>query len=350
MRFYNQPHAFYGGVDLHARSMFTHVLDAQRHHRLRTAICPPQPAGVPRRRSSRIATAWSSAASACSPGTGSPTCAKTKRIPFVLGHALSMKAIHGGKAKNDRIDAAKIAGMLRGGMFPMAYVYPRAKRETRDLLRRRCFFVRQRSQLIAHIVNTNSQYNQPPLTVKLCYPRNREEDFAERFAHPTTQLSVKADLNLIDAYEAADRRHRTARAQERQDRRPGHASASCAPIPGIGQILGLVMLYEIDQIGRFPEPGNFLSYARLVRCEHESAGKEKGSGGKKIGNAHLKWAFSRGGVPDAAGHAGGEEVAGQTRSKRGKKKALSVLEAKIGRTVYHLWRKQQAFDAKRFFA
>ena len=55
-------------------------------------------------------------------------------IPFTLGHALYMRAIHGGKAKNDRIDAAKIAGLLRGGMFPMAYVYPRAKRATRDLM------------------------------------------------------------------------------------------------------------------------------------------------------------------------------------------------------------------------
>src|SRR4029453_3602755 len=62
--------------------------------------------------------------------------------------------------------------------------------------------------------------------------------------------------------------------------------------PGIGPILGLVLLYEIDQIGRFPEAGNFLSYSRLVRCAHESAGKVKGSGGKKIGNAHLKGAFS----------------------------------------------------------
>jgi hypothetical protein len=34
--------------------------------------------------------------------------------------------------------------------------------------------------------------------------------------------------------------------------------------------------------------------------------------------------------------------------KKGKRKALSVLEAKLGRAVYHLWRKQQAFDLKRF--
>jgi hypothetical protein len=63
---------------------------------------------------------------------------RAEGIAFVLGHALSMKAIHGGKAKNDRIDAKKIAVLLRGGMLPEAYVYP--PELTRDLLRRRLHF------------------------------------------------------------------------------------------------------------------------------------------------------------------------------------------------------------------
>ena len=119
-------------------------------------------------------------------------------------------------------------------------------------------------------------------------------------------------------------------------------------VPGIGPILGLTLLYEIDAIRRFPEAGNFLSYSRLVRCEHSSAGKVKGSGGKKIGNAHLKWAFSEAAclmirsVPAVKGWVQRQET------KRGKRKALSVLEAKLGRTVYHLWRKQVPFDVKRF--
>ena len=121
-------------------------------------------------------------------------------------------------------------------------------------------------------------------------------------------------------------------------------------IPGIGKILSLVMLYEIDHITRFPEVGNFLSYARLVRCEHESAGKKKGSGGKKIGNAHLKWAFSEAACLMLRAAAGEVVAATRQARKRGKKKALSVLEAKFGRTVYHLWRKQHAFDLRRFFA
>ena len=89
-------------------------------------------------------------------------CSK-EGIAFVLGHALYMKAIHGGKAKNDKIDAQKIAVLLRGGMMPQAYVYPAEMRATRDLLRRRCHLARKRAELLAHIHNTNSQYNLPEI-------------------------------------------------------------------------------------------------------------------------------------------------------------------------------------------
>jgi transposase len=77
-------------------------------------------------------------------------CAR-EGLPFVLGHALYMKAIHGGKAKNDKIDAQKIAVLLRGGMLPQAYVYPAALRATRDLLRRRMHLMRKRAELLTHV-------------------------------------------------------------------------------------------------------------------------------------------------------------------------------------------------------
>jgi hypothetical protein len=83
-------------------------------------------------------------------------------IPFVLGHALYMKAIHGGKAKNDKIDAHKIAVLLRGGMVPQADVSPAAMRATRDLLRRRMHLRRRRAAWLAHI-----QYNRPESGTKL---------------------------------------------------------------------------------------------------------------------------------------------------------------------------------------
>src|SRR5262249_49241394 len=120
-------------------------------------------------------------------------------IPFVLGHALYMKAIHGGKTKNDRIDAAKIAALLKGGVFPQAYVYPRALRATRDLLRRRTSPAAQRPNFLTHTHNTNSQYNLPPLNKKLSYAANRADpDLIDRFPFESVRHSIRTDLKLID--------------------------------------------------------------------------------------------------------------------------------------------------------
>jgi transposase len=342
---YNRSHAFYCGVDLHARTMFTHVLDAKGKTVFEEDL-PAEPdeflhAVKPFRKNLVVGCecmfAWYWLADLC----------EDQKIPFVLGHALAMKHIHGGKAKNDRLDAAKLAGLLRGGLFPMAYVYPRAKRQTRDLLRRRSFFVRQRAQLIAHIVNTNSQFNLPPLSKKLSYAGNRSAAIAERFADPSTRLMIAADLALIDNYDtqiAELERHLLKSAKVDDPVTFGFLKT----IPGIGPILGLILLYEIDQITRFPEVGNFLSYSRLVRCEHSSAGKVKGSGSRKIGNAHLKWAFSEAACLMKRSCPGVRSWCQRQEKKRGKRVSMAILEAKIGRAVYHLWRKQRAFDLKRF--
>ena len=347
MRTYNAQHTAYCGVDLHARSLFVHILDDKGQTRLAQDI-PASPTTFldairPYRDGLVVGCecmfAWYWLADLC----------ERERIPFVLGHALAMKAIHGGKAKNDRLDAAKIAGLLKGGFFPMAYVYPKAKRDTRDLLRRRSFFVRQRAQLIAHIQNTNSQYNLPPFPKKLTYKGNRSAEIADRFEHPSTKLSITADLKLIEAYDTqigALESHLEKSAKVDDPVTLGFLRT----VPGIGQVLGLVILYEVDAIARFPEVGNFLSYARLVACTHESAGKVKGVGGRKIGNAHLKWAFSEAASLMLRACPAVRAWMQRQAKKRGTKKAHAILEARIGRTIYHLWRKQVAFDAKKFLA
>src|SRR4030095_11379793 len=103
---------------------------------------------------------------------------------------------HGGKAKNDKIDSQKIAALLRGGMLPQADVYPAEMRATRDLLRRRLHLTRQRAELLAHIQNTDSQYNLPEIGKKLADKGNRD-GVAERFLAPAVQKSVEVDLVLI---------------------------------------------------------------------------------------------------------------------------------------------------------
>jgi transposase len=271
-------------------------------------------------------------------------------IPFVLGHALYMKAIHGGKAKTDKIDAHKIAGLLRGGLLPQAYVYPKGMRETRDLLRRRTFLVRRRAEALVHLTNTNSQYNLPPFPKKLAYAANRAAlDLPARFADPSARRNVELDLALVEAYDAQIGAvelylTRTAKVDDPQ------AYHRLLSVPGVGKVLALILLYEIHDVGRFPEVGQFLSYARLVRCAHESAGKKQGTGGNKIGNAHLKWAFSEAACLFLRGSEPAKRWLARRQKKHGKARALGALAARLGRAVYHLLRKQEVFDGTRFFA
>jgi transposase len=348
MRFYTGQHRFYCGVDLHARTLAVCILDASGAVVLRRTVAASPAAFLeavtPSREGLAVACeclfAWYWLADLC----------HEEKIPFILGHALYMKAIHGGKAKNDDSDAEKIARLLRGGNLPQASVYPKAMRATRDLLRRRTFLVRKRAELLAHLVNTNSQYHLPPFAKKLSYAANRQElDVAARFPDPSVRHSAEADLALIGAYDEQIRAlelylTRAATGDDPQ------AYQRLRSVPGVGPVLALVLLDEVHDVRRFGCAGQFLSYARLVRCAHESAGKKKGTGGNKIGNAHLKWAFAEATALFLRASETGKRWLARREKKRGKARALGAFAARLGRAVYHMLRKQEAFDATRFFA
>src|SRR5262249_43371226 len=99
---------------------------------------------------------------------------------------------------------------------------------------------------------------------------------------------------------------------------------------------------------RFPCVQDFVSSCRLVKCAKESAGKRHGGSGKKIGNAHLKWAFSEAAVLFLRQNKMGQAYFAKLESKHGKAKALTVLVHKLARAVYYLLSREQAFDLQRF--
>jgi transposase len=119
-------------------------------------------------------------------------------------------------------------------------------------------------------------------------------------------------------------------------------------IPGVGRILALTLLYELHDIRRFPRVGDFLSYARLVKSQKASAGKVMGTSGAKIGNAHLKWAYSEAAVLFLQKNPPGQRLINRLRSKHGRGKALSILASRIGRASYFMLRRSTAFDMDRF--
>jgi transposase len=267
-------------------------------------------------------------------------------IPFVLGHALAMTAMQVGKTKNDRIDSRDIAKLLRAGMIPMSYVYPKAMRATRDLLRRRMQFVRQRAALLTHIQQTTAQYNLPPIGKKLRYKGNRD-GVAERFEGGSVRTTVEVDLALIADY---DTRIRQVEWHVLQSAKAHDATTLhlLRTIPGIGKILSLVILYEIHDIRRFPTSQKFCSYARLIRPVKESAGKRVGVGNGTQGNAYLKWAFSEAVVLFLRETREAAPYIQRLERKYGKAKAKGILAHRLGRTVYYLLKHQQVFDLKKF--
>jgi transposase len=273
-------------------------------------------------------------------------CAR-EGIAFVLGHALYMKAIHGGKAKNDKIDAHTIAVLLRGGMLPMAYVYPREMRATRDLLRRRCHFMRKRAELLTHTQNTASQYLLPAFDKKLAYKANRT-DVAARFADPEVRKSIETNLALLDQYDRllTDLELHLTRSAKVHD---VNAFYRLRSVPGIGKILALVLLYEIHDIHRFPRVQDFVSYCRLVKCAKQSDGKHYGYSGTKIGNAHLKWAFSEAAVLCLRGNPAAQRYLTRLATKHGKATALTILAHKLARAIYYMLHRGHAFDPNTFF-
>jgi transposase len=324
MRFYTKQLPFYCGIDLHARTMYVRILD-QAGETLFHWNMPATPEALlttiaPSREQIVLAAdclfPWDWLADLCA----------EHGIPFVLGHALSMKAIHGGQAKNDTIDAQKIAVLLRGGMLPQASVSPAEMRATRDLRRRRMPLARTRGELLAHVHKTNSPYTLPAIGKKSAYKPTRD-GVAERCADPAVQKSIEVDLALIPYDDALLRDVELAlvKTAKPQD---AHTLYQLQTVPGIGQILSLVLLYDIHHLDRFPRVQDCASYCRLVKCAKESAGKRSGTSGIKIGNAHLKWACSEAAVLCLRDHPAGQKLLTRLEQKHRKGKALTILAPK----------------------
>jgi transposase len=321
MRFYTQQHQCYCGIDLHARTMYVCILNQDgeivAHRTMKTSPDTLLKTMAPYRDDLVMAAecvfTWYWLADLCA----------REDIPFVLGHALNMKAIHGGKAKNDTIDAHKMAVLRRGGMLPQAYAYSADMRATRDLLRRRMHLTRKRAELLARIQHTNSQYNLPEMGKKIAYKANRA-GVAERFSDPAVQKSVEVDLALIghDAHRLRNVEWSILKTAKQHD---ANTLFLLRSVPGIGEILSLVLRYDIHDIRRFPRVQECVSYCRLVKCAKESAGKRYGTSGTKIGNAYLKWIFSEAAVLFLRQNPTGQKYLARLEKKHGQGRALTVL-------------------------
>jgi transposase len=344
MRFYTQQHQYYCGIDLHTQNMYVCIVNQagkiMYHYNLPVSkdslLCVIEPYLPDVAIAVECIFTWYWIADFCS----------QHKVPFVLGHALYMKAIHGGKTKNDKIDSHKIAMLLRGGMIPMSYVYPAQMRSTRDLLRRRMYFVHKRSELLSHIQNTKFQYNLPDFQKRIDRRSNRI-GINEHFEDAGVRKSIELDMALLDTYELLLKEVEQYLSEHAKENNLTDLSL-LRTIPGVGKILALVILYEIHDINRFASVQNFVSYARLIKPKKESAGKTTGAANRKMGNAYLRWAFGEAAILMLRERPEVKKYHQKLKSKHGKAKALAILTHRIGRSVYYMLTKQKVFDIDKF--
>ena len=161
--------------------------------------------------------------------------------------------------------------------------------------------------------------------------------------------SIEVDLALIDQYDTliGDLELTIVREAKRHDADAFHRLRS---VPGIGKVLALTILYEIHDVTRFDRVQEFASYARLIKCVHQSAGKKLGTGGAKMGTVHLKWAFSEAAVLFLRHTKDGKKLLARIEKKHGKGKALSILAHKIGRAVFYMLSRGTVFSMEKFLA
>lgn len=350
MKYYTSTSEFNCGIDLHARQMYVCLMDRQGKKLVHTNIKNNdfefflkliQPYRHDLTVCCECMFGWYWLADAC----------QAAGLTFVLAHALYVKAIHGGKNKNDRIDSEKLTHLLRSNLIPPAYVYPADKRPLRALLRQRILYVWRRSELLARIGSHQLAHNRPPLRQTRPNRDPWEKQLLSQEDNPIRQIALQTDMAMIRHYDAQ------ISALEGQLHKLTKENAwreyvLLQTVPGIGENLGLTILYEIGDISRFPTVKDFLSYCRLVKGTVASAGKIKGLRGARLGNPYLRWAFGEAAVIAKRDHAliGPLAQRLEQRMNGNKFKANTVVAIKLARAVYFMLKNKTVFDPQRLVA
>jgi len=230
-------------------------------------------------------------------------------------------------------------------------VYPAQQRPLRALLRQRLFYVWRRAQLLARIHCHQLAHNRIPAKQSRWTRDDWEERLLKAEIHPLRQLALSNDLAMIrhfdrQIYEVEKELYRQTKQVAARE------YALLQTVPGIGENLGLTILYEIGDIGRFPTVKDFLSYCRLVKGTVASAGKIKGLRGAKLGNPYLRWAFGEAAVIAKRDHFRIRPLAQrlEARMEGNKFKANTVLAIKLARSVYFMLKNKTVFDPDRLVA
>src|SRR3989442_568232 len=350
MKYYTSTTEYNCGIDLHARQMYVCVMDRQGKKLVHTNVLNNdfkyflklvEPYKHDLTVCCECMFGWYWLADAC----------QAAGLTFVLAHALYVHLIHGGKNKNDRVDSEKLTHLLRSNLIPQSYVYPADKRPLRALLRQRIFYVWRRSELLARIYSHQLAHNRTPAKQTRRVRDSWEEQLLAAEDNPLRQLALKNDLAMIKHFD-----HQISQLEEELQRQTQQVASRdyglLQTVPGIGEALGLTILYEIGDIERFPTVKDFLSYSRLVKGTVASAGKIKGLRGAKLANPYLRWACGEAAVIAKRDHYLVRPLSHRLEQQMGgnKFKANTVVAIKMAHCVHFILTIQTEIAPERLVA
>lgn len=266
--------------------------------------------------------------------------------PVVLANPSAIQQYEGLKYTDDQWDSFWLARMLRMGILPRGYIYPKEERPTRDLLRRRLLLVRQRTTQILSLKGLVARELGRRIAVDRI-KQLREGDVAAWFDHPHLGLAAGKSVAVIQFLSERIREVETAVLSEVGLRKEFE---SLLTIPGIGKILGLTIMLEVGEIGRFPSVGNYSSYCRCVKSERRSGGKKKGENNKKNGNRYLAWAYVEAAHFARRHQEGARRFYQRKVAKRNAVVATKALANKLARASYYVMRDQVPYDESKLFS
>lgn len=264
-----------------------------------------------------------------------------------LANPSAIQTYSGLKHADDRHDAFWLAEMLRLGILPESFIYPREDRPVRDLLRKRRHLVKLRTSLILSLQNIVARNCSVRLSVN-DVKRVKEDRVSPLLAaHEDLAMAGSVSKDTID--------YLTARIREIETVVEGKVKLKdnyrhLLTIPGVGKILSLTIMLETGPITRFAKVGHYASYCRKVDSRWTSNNKGKGKGNKKNGNKYLAWAFSEAAELSRRTDAQCKRYYDRKSRRTNFMVAHQALAHKLARAAYWIMKRGVPFCAQKLFA
>jgi len=263
-----------------------------------------------------------------------------------LANPSAMRVYEGRKHTDDRDDAFWLAELLRLGILPEGYIYPKQDRPVRDLLRKRSHLVRLRTSLLLSlhgIVARNCGVRLSGSDMKVL-----GEDRVSRLLERNEDLLLagrvsKEAVDFLTVKILWIERHVLGRLKLTAEYR------GLLTIPGVGNILAMTIMLETGPVSRFAGAGNYASYCRKVPSVRLSNARVKGHGNRRNGNRYLAWAYSEAAVLARRYSRRARLYFERKRQRSHPAVAHNALAGKLAKAAYYIMRDHVVFKPEKVF-